>query len=186
MPATFVSVRPARTSDVDDIAAVQVASWRQRFGDLLPARILDGLVPREVADQWATSILLPATPAHRVLVAVEDDRVVGFTAIAPAQTPDAQASDGELIALEVDPAAQRRGHGSRLISAAVDHAREVPWSTMSAWHPLADEVRRGFLVSAGWGPDGAFRDLQAGIDPDDFVVREVRLVTVVGPEPHAS
>lgn len=181
MPAPFVSVRPARTSDVDDIGVIQVASWRQRFAGILPAPVLDALSPRDIADQWATSLLLPPTRDHHVLVAVADECVVGFAAIGPAGDPDADPSEGELIALEVDPAAQRGGHGSRLISAAVDHARDVPWRSVTSWYPLADEARRAFLASAGWGPDGAYRDLQIDIDSTlaAAVVREVRLVTVV-------
>jgi len=44
--------------------------------------------------------------------------------------------------------------------------------------PLADEARRGFLQSAGWGPDTAYRDREIG----DSLLREVRLVTIIADE----
>lgn len=44
--------------------------------------------------------------------------------------------------------------------------------------PLADEARRAFLQSAGWGPDTAYRDREIG----DEVLREVRLVTIIADE----
>lgn len=181
MPVPSVGVRPARTSDVDDIADVQLASWRERFATILPAGVLDGLQARDVAGTWATSILLPPTPGHRVLVAVEDDRTVGFAAIGPAADPDTGDRVAELVALEVAPAAQRRGHGSRLLAAAVDHARALSCTEVVIWYPLADETRRAFLASAGWGPDGAFRDISVQTSDTDepALVREVRLVTAL-------
>lgn len=173
MPAS--GVRLARTSDVDGIAGVNLRSWRQRFAATLPQDTLDGLDPRDLAMVWASGILNPPTPGHQLLVAVEEPDVVGYTAIGPSQDPDAAAGAGELLALEVDPERQREGHGSRLLAAAVDHARAGGLDTLLVWCALDDEPRRAFLQSAGWAPDSAYRDVVVGWDGDQ-VVREVRLV----------
>jgi GNAT superfamily N-acetyltransferase len=173
-------VRLARTSDVDQVAAINVRSWRQRFAGLLPAEVLDGLDPRDLAMVWASGILNPPAPAARLLVAVEDAEVLGYAAVGPSPDPDAEPGTGELSALEVDPAHQRAGHGSRLMSAAVEYAREIGWTTLHSWCALDDEPRRAFLQSAGWGPDSAYRDLAVGwVGDEPRVVREVRLVTVL-------
>ena len=174
-------VRLARTSDVDGIAAVNIRSWQERFAATLPAEVLDGMDASDLAMVWASGILNPPTPGHRLLVAVEGPDVVGYAAIGPSQDPDADAGTGELLALEVDPLQQRQGHGSRLLSAAAEHARAGGWDTVLVWCPLDDEPRRGFLQSAGWAPDSAFRDLAVGIDDrgDDRLLREVRLVVAV-------
>lgn len=174
-------VRLARTSDVDGIADVNVRSWRQRFTGTLPADILDAMDPSDLAMVWASGILNPPTTGHRLLVAVEGSDVVGYAAIGPSQDPDAVAGTGELLALEVDPAQQRGGHGSRLLAAAVEHARAGGLDTVLVWCPLDDEPRRGFLQSAGWAPDSAYRDLDVGRaeDGDDRLVREVRLITAI-------
>lgn len=174
-------VRLARTSDVDGIADVNVRSWRARFPSLLPADLLAGLDARDLAMVWASGILNPPTPGHRLLVSVEDADVVGYAAIGPSQDPDAEPGDGELLALEVDPDRQRQGHGSRLLAAAADTARAGALTALAVWCPVADEPRRAFLQSAGWGPDAAFRDVQVGLDADGepMVVREVRLVAAL-------
>jgi GNAT superfamily N-acetyltransferase len=174
-------VRLARTSDVDGIAAVNVRSWRQRFSATLPPEVLDALDPADLAMVWASGILNPPTPGHRLLVAVEGGDVVGYAAIGPSQDPDAETGTGELLALEVDPELQRLGHGSRLLAAAVEHARVGGLDTVLVWCPLADEPRRGFLQSAGWAPDSAYRDLSVGPTDDgaDRLVREVRLVVAI-------
>lgn len=176
-------VRLARTSDVDGIADVNVSSWRQRFEAILPGDVLDGLDSGDLAMVWASGILNPPTVGHRLLVAVDGDEVVGYAAVGPCQDPDADAATGELLALEVHPDRQRQGHGSRLLAASVDHGRGAGFDTVVAWCPVADEPRREFLQSAGWGPDSAFRDL--AVDPnaaEPTVVREVRLVTGIADE----
>lgn len=174
-------VRLARTSDVDGIAEVNVRSWRQRFAATLPAEVLDAMDPSDLAMVWASGILNPPTTGHRLLVAVEGSDVVGYAAIGPSQDPDAEAATGELLALEVDPELQRLGHGSRLLAAAVEHARIAGLDTVLVWCPLDDEPRRGFLQSAGWAPDSAYRDLAVGRAQDgaERLVREVRLTVAI-------
>jgi ribosomal protein S18 acetylase RimI-like enzyme len=168
-------VRLARTSDVDDVARVQVAAWRETYVGLLPAVVLAALDPDEIAFEWGRA-LLTATD-HRLLVAVNaDGTLVGAVAIGPGSDPDLAESReprwGEISLLVVDPAARGQGHGSRLLSAAVDHLRETGDDAVAMWIPVDDEPMRAFLVSAGFGPDSAHRDRETGDGP----LREVRLV----------
>jgi GNAT superfamily N-acetyltransferase len=177
MPSS--GVRLARTSDVDDIADINVRSWRSHFAGVLPDDVLGALDVRDLAMSWASSILNPPMPSQRVLVAVDDDRVVGYAAIGPATDPDADSSTAELLALEIDPDQLGQGHGSRLMAAAIDHVHGLGMTDVVSWCALDDQPRRQFLQSAGWGPDSAFRDVEVGVDAagNDVVVREVRLVT---------
>lgn len=176
MSSTPDSVRLARTSDVDDVARVQVAAWRAAYGDLLPAEVLASLDADEIAWEWGRALLQPGP--HRLLVAIgRDGRVVGAAAVGPSADPDAQGS-GEISLLVVDPDHWREGHGSRLLQASVDHLVGAGHREAVTWVPLDDEARRGFLQSAGWGPDTAYRDREVA----DGVVREVRLVTIIADE----
>lgn len=184
MPSS--GVRLARTPDVDGIASVNVRSWRQRFTGVLTEDTLAALDPRDLAMVWASGILNPPTLQHRLLVAVEEQDVLAYAAVGPSQDPDAAPTDAELIALEVDPDHQRRGHGSRLLAAAVDHARAGGFDSLTVWCPIGDEPRRAFLQSAGWGPDSARRDIVVGEDEGvDLLAREVRLVVGLDDPPSA-
>lgn len=172
-PSTPDSVRLARTSDVDDIARVQIRAWRAAYGETLPPEVLGALDADEIAWEWGRSLLQPGP--HRLLVAIGDGGdVVGLAAVGPSPDADAEGA-GELALLAVDPDHWREGHGSRLLQASVDHLVGAGHREALTWVPLVDEPRRAFLQSAGWGPDTAYRDREIG----DRVVREVRLVTVI-------
>lgn len=175
-PSAPDSVRLARTSDVDDVARVQVAAWRAAYEGVLPTTVLDSLDEGEIAWEWGRALLQPGP--HRLLVALDGEgAIAGAAAVGPSADPDA-AGAGEISLLVVDPDRWRQGHGSRLLQASVDHLVAGGHREAVAWVPLADEPRRAFLQSAGWGPDTAYRDREVGAD----VLREVRLVTVIADE----
>ncbi|MSY17006.1 MAG: GNAT family N-acetyltransferase [Actinobacteria bacterium] len=171
-------VRPARTSDVDDIAAVQIRTWRVNYSSILPAAELAALEPGDLALTWASGILNPPTPSHRLMVALDgssgSDVLVGYAAFGPNTDPDSDPATAELLALVIDPDCTRQGHGSRLLAATVDHLRASGSRTLITWLPLADELSRAFFIVSGWGPDSAFRDR---VISEETVLREVRLVT---------
>lgn len=137
----------------------------------------------------------PPTPEHRVLVAVEQAEnpdvepgtpyPVGFAASGPADpaalAPDENhnaLSDGVVAITElmVEPRWGRRGHGSRLLAASVEHWRNDGYRTAVAWAFRDDPAMIKFLRSAGWAPDGASRAL----DVDDLLVPQIRLRTTLG------
>lgn len=78
--------------------------------------------------------------------------------------------------LLVEPRWGRRGHGSRLLAAAIDHARADAMTRAVAWIPEGDTASREFLVSAGWAPDGLARALDTGSGE----LREIRLHVLLG------
>ena len=177
-----VSVRPARPEDAAAIARVQTVAWRTAYRGILPAAVLDEWDEAAVADSWRAAVTAPPTPGHGVLVAVERDIVVGFTAYGPAEVaPDAPPSpDGpatEVAALLVEPRWGRRGHGSRLLAAVSDLAGATGTGRLLTWLPEGDRVSAQFLESAGWDRDGWARTLDTGEEP----LREVRWHTVLDP-----
>lgn len=164
-----VSVRPARPEDAERVARVQLSTWRTAYSDLLPAEALD--VPEvQAAALWLGAVESPPTPRHRLLVAMERDDVVGFAASGPAEEPEGAV---ELLTLLVEPRWGRRGHGSRLVAAAVDSWRRDGFPTAVAWAWEGDPATRSFLSSSGWEVDGAVR----GLDTGTHVQRQLRFHT---------
>lgn len=170
------SVRLARPDDVPGVVAAQAAAWRSAWSEVVPAAVLEQLDSGAAAEAWRSAITAPPTPRHRVLVAEEGETLVGMAASGPAEDADlSPAVDVELVALCVQPEHWRRGHGSRLLTAAVDVARGDGFRHSYAWLPATDEGGRAFLVGAGWAPDGVHRQVDAGTP--DPPVRQVRLHT---------
>ena len=167
------SVRLARADDARRIAEVQAAAWRRAWSAYLPDDSLAVLDGADAADAWRSAVTAPPSPRHRVLVAEERADVVGMAAFGPAEEADLDpGTDAELVALAVDPARWREGHGSRLLAAAAEIAGGDGVHRLVAWLPATDEAARAFLVGAGWAPDGAHRELEGG-------GRQVRLHTDV-------
>ncbi|GAA3187613.1 GNAT family N-acetyltransferase [Dactylosporangium siamense] len=184
---TLGFVRPARPDDVVEITRIQLTTWRVAYRRLLPQHILDQLDEDWITRRWRDAITEPPTPAHRVLVAVEQQEtpggptsayVVGFaasgpaddTALAPDEDHTVLAKAAAITDVLVEPRWGRRGHGSRLLAASVDLWRTDGFTTALAWTFADDRVTRRFLESSGWAPDGVSRSL----DVDDLLVPQVR------------
>ncbi|MGV8965388.1 MAG: GNAT family N-acetyltransferase [Cellulomonas sp.] len=167
-----VSVRPAVPGDEVAITEIQLAVWRSGHADVLGTDALDRLDAAAFRARWAAAITRPPGAGYRVLAACEGATVVGFAAVRPlpadGSTPDALPG-GELLALEVATAAQRTGHGSRLLAAAVDLLRQDGAGYLVAWVLDGDAARAQFLRASGLGPDNTVRELATGPTPDRTV-----------------
>lgn len=178
-PTADVSVRVAWADDAEAVAAVQVRAWRAQYADLLPADLLETLDPAALAATWRESLSRPIDARNRMLVALERNTVRGFAVTSPSDDPDADPlTDGEVADLTVDPEHTRRGHGSRLLQAAVDTLRADRFRRAVLWLNSTDDLRREFLTGAGWAPDGAHRELDLRGD-GEIRVKQVRLHTDV-------
>ncbi|HWV78491.1 MAG TPA: GNAT family N-acetyltransferase [Isoptericola sp.] len=148
-----VSVRPAVPGDEDAVTRVQVSAWRATHEVALGDGVVDALDTDTMRQRWAQAITAPPGPGFAVLVALDGPEIVGFAAVGP----------GQLVALEVEPRHQRGGHGSRLLSAAVDRLRTDGAEQVVTWVLDDDSARERFLSSAGLGPDGTSRTLATGV-----------------------
>lgn len=174
-----VSVRLARVTDVEALAALQVQIWRATYAEFLPAATLEALDTDTIAATWRTAILEPPPGTHRLLVALHGDELAGYAATGPAEDPDQRDRVERVVELRdlaVAPAAQRGGHGSRLMSALVDYARGDGFDVAVMWIPLRDSITRVFLETCGWARDGALRTLD--LDGSGAVeLQQIRLAT---------
>jgi GNAT superfamily N-acetyltransferase len=172
------TVRAAVPSDAEEIARIQLATWRAAYQDLLPAEVLAALDADEAAATWLHTI--EQGPA-RVFVALEGDWHVGFCAAGAApedESADATGipvPDAERVALVstllVEPRWGRRGHAGRLLAHAGDAMLKAGLARGISWVAEADKASLHFWERAGWVADGTVRTLDAGGRP----LREIRL-----------
>jgi GNAT superfamily N-acetyltransferase len=177
-PTADVSVRVAWADDAPAIGALQVRAWRTAYAGLLPAEALpDETVATEA---WRSSMTRPADARNRVLVALERNRVVGFAVVGPAADPDCDPiADAELLELTVAADERGKGHGSRLLTAAVDTMTADRFTRAVYWAIATDDELRTFLTSAGWAADTAHRELDLD-GTGATTVKQVRLHTAIG------
>ena len=183
-------VRPARPEDAGEIARIQLTTWRTAYRRMFPAHVLANLDEAYLSRGWLEAITAPPSPRHRVLIAIEQaeaaSATVGFAASGPADeqalAPEEKPLDENVAAITdllVEPRWGRRGHGSRLLAACVDHWRDDGFTTAVAWSYDADPAMGAFLASSGWEPDGAARAL----DVDDLLVPQIRWHVGIDKEP---
>lgn len=175
MTESPVFVRLALPREAAQVAGVQARAWVETYADLLPPLVLDRLEP-EARAEWGTALEHPPTSAHHLLVALADATVVAFAATAPADLDDGGPTGvGALTVLAVDPPRRHEGHGSRLLQAVADTLRADGFASAVCWVPEPDTAQQQFLTDAGWGPDGARRELDMG----PATMTEVRLHTAL-------
>jgi GNAT superfamily N-acetyltransferase len=173
------SVRLALPAEAGAIAALQRRGWQQSLpADVVPD-VLGAVDLDTMTTSWEAAILRPPLAQFRVLVAVEDVRVVGFAALGPSDDPDADPGEDALIAeFVIDPAAQRRGHGSRLLHACADTLAADGFTRATWWVRASDDVVRTFLTDAGWAADGAHTEV--AVAEGGPSLKLVRLHTAIG------
>jgi GNAT superfamily N-acetyltransferase len=175
-------VRPARPGDAEEIARIQLSTWRTAYRRLFPPHVLANLDEAYLTRGWHEAITEPPSPRHRVLIAVEQNEssswTVGFAAAGPAdeqalapEEPPLADDVAAITDLLVEPRWGRRGHGSRLLAASVDHWRADGFTSAVAWAYDSDKAMQAFLASTGWEPDGVGRAL----DVDDMLVPQIRM-----------
>lgn len=155
-PTADVSVRPGIVQDARAIAAIQVAAWRDGFGEIWPAEALAALDVPAIEASWQAALQTPPSAKHRMFTACAGPVVVGFAALAPSPGAD---DTGEVVALEVSPAQRGEGHGSRLLAACADVLRQSNAAAIRTWAVAEDETRRRFLETAGLAPSGLVRQV---------------------------
>jgi GNAT superfamily N-acetyltransferase len=178
-PTADVSVRVAWADDAQAIAEVQQLAWPDLYADVLPADALpaDSTV---LAEAWRDAITRPSDARHRVLVALERNRIVGFALTSPASDPDCDPiTDGEVSEITLHPEERRKGHGSRLLQAAADTLVSDRFTRAVTWVRATDDILRGFLTDAGWAADTAHRELDLD-GTGKTTVKQIRLHAAIG------
>ncbi len=146
-------VRDATPADGPAIGRVHVAAWRGAYAGLMPAPFLAGLDEQAQGERWARGIA--ADP--RALVVELDGAVLGFARYGDSRDEDAARGVGELIAINLQPDAWRRGAGSVLMVEALARLRAAGFREATLWVVHGNARARAFYEARGWRTDGAER-----------------------------
>jgi GNAT superfamily N-acetyltransferase len=138
-------VRPARSTDAAAIAQIQVVTWQHAYRDILPASFLEGLDAERSAASWRTVVADP----RRITLVVAAPDLVGFCTAGPARGGEASNHRGEVEAIYIHPAEQRRGFGTSLIRAAMQWLAEASLHPVVVWALEANRPAHRFYERLG-------------------------------------
>jgi ribosomal protein S18 acetylase RimI-like enzyme len=155
-PEPSIVVRPARGEDVDDIVRIGVRSWEEGYRGVVPP----GLLP-DAAGLRARIRERIAERVPSIAVGVLDGRVRGWITFGASRDADAAPSVAEIWALNVDPAAWRRGVGRELVGYALERLARSPFAEVTLWTFRDTPRSRSFYEAMGFETDGSTQRRQA-------------------------
>lgn len=141
-------LREATFADAHQLALVHVASWRTTYRGIVADDFLASMSEKERERRWQT-ILSDAAARRLILVAVADDgTIVGFASGGAHRDEDAIYT-GELYALYLLAAHQRRGLGRQLVSRVALLLSEQGHRSMLVWVLAQNLSGRAFYERLG-------------------------------------
>jgi ribosomal protein S18 acetylase RimI-like enzyme len=146
-------LRRATAADARAIGTVHVRSWQRTYRGLVADEVSDALDVDKRERFWQRALEGPRqiTP----LLAVVDDRVVGFVSAGPCEDEDASRSTGQVYAIYLIAECWDRGLGRDLLQEAEVDLRLAGYKEGSLWVLKTNERARRFYEAAGWRPDGS-------------------------------
>jgi ribosomal protein S18 acetylase RimI-like enzyme len=140
-------IRRATVGDAAAIAEVHVASWRTTYAGLLPDELLRGLSVERRRRMWHRTLTDPESKTFMFVAEDERSQIVGFVAGGPERDGN-PGHQGEVYAIYILAAQQRRGLGRRLIAAAVNELRRMGFDSLLIW-VLANNPAHRFYEALG-------------------------------------
>ena len=129
------SIRRARTTDAEAIAAVHDAAWREAYLGIIPGKSLETMINRRGPQWWLSAI----RRGSRLLVLEFNAEVVGYASIGRNRVA-AIPYAGEIFELYLAPEYQGVGLGERLFRAAREDLASKGYLSMVVW-ALSDNER---------------------------------------------
>lgn len=172
------TVRRARRTDIPDLARINVKAWQSAYRGMIPADLLDGMLPEGQHGRWESWLARPEPDV--VLVAV-DEAADAATEAAPAAycgvcavrqdgDGDPERPTGELLALYADPGCRGTGAGHAVHEAGLAHLGAAGFVRAVLWVLRDNVAAQRFYAAHGWRPDGVTGGFRAG----GYEVPEVR------------
>ena len=135
MVERVITIRGAKASDAESIAAVHDAAWRDAYRGIIPGRELEKMVARRGPRWWRTAILR----GTRLCVLDFDDTIGGYASYGRNRVPSLPFG-GEIFELYLAPEFQGLGFGKRLFKAARRDLAEHGFTSVLVW-ALSDNDR---------------------------------------------
>lgn len=139
------SVRPATPRDAKAVAEIHVATWQAAYKDVMPEDYISKMTVEKRQAYWREAIEFSEP---QLLVATEDEKVVGFVGYDRSRDANTRATVGEIWAIYVSPAYWGQGVGLALWDGARDGLKDEGCTQVTIWVLLRNERALQFCEHA--------------------------------------
>lgn len=141
-------IRPVTSSDIPDVIAAQIESWKTAYRGMIPDAILDALTATEFEAAWHQSL---ADPTKQDLLCEVDGQVAGYISFGPCRDDENRnRTIGEIHGLYLAPRYWDTGIGRKLCEHALDALDQSGFEEIVLWVLSANARARRFYESAGF------------------------------------
>lgn len=144
-------VRPGDEHDLAAVATVHAAASEAVYRGVLPDELLDHF---DVARRREALCSFLAANDRILLVAVDQNDIIGFAVVGPARDDDVVVDTAELYSLYVAPEHWGGGVGKRLQETACRQLVVAGYGTAILWVLQNNTRARHFYEQSGWVFDG--------------------------------
>lgn len=141
----MLQIRKAYPTDAFTLIQVNDVAWKQEYYDFLPNGIMNEM--ENTVDERVLHLRDQIEENNRVLVAVDEGKVVGFAFYAKAPS-NIYSNSAEIRAIYVLPEYQRQGVGSQLFDAVLLELNKLRYRSFIVYCP-SDSSSCGFFEKLG-------------------------------------
>ncbi|MFG3408692.1 GNAT family N-acetyltransferase [Streptomyces sp. NPDC048142] len=171
-----VTVRDLRIEDCEAVATIRVRGWQHAYRGMIPGPYLDAMdIGRETERRRAQ--FADRGEAVHVVAERPDGALTGWACTGPYRADGHRLARCELYAIYVLPEHIGTGTGRALPAELTARAATAGFPDMALWVLRENAAARRFYERAGFRPDGAQEDFEAG----GVMVPEVRYVRPLTP-----
>ncbi|UOR13239.1 GNAT family N-acetyltransferase [Halobacillus amylolyticus] len=125
-------VRVARFEDAEDIATIHIQSWKSTYKDLIDERDMSNITIDNRIVLWETVLRTPVNGQIAYVIENDQQEVVGFVSGGKERTKN-YGYDGEIYAIYLLDAYQRKGYGSTLVASFANAMKEAGYQSLLVW-----------------------------------------------------
>lgn len=144
----LLTLRTASPADIEGIVQVFLSCWRDNYSRVLPTHVLQGMTEERAHALWMRAL---STQDGGEEATVATDAGTG-TILGVLRHGLDRPGHGIIWSLYVDPSAQGRGIGSRLLRGAESALTEAGAASASLWVFADNAASIAFYAQHGWVP----------------------------------
>ena len=151
MDQTTYRIRRATLADAEPLAQVHETTWRETYSGLMSEQMLDALTADARTEAWRRILSAQAGYLGTTYVADRDGTLVAFGSCGEQRDPGFAAAGykGEFASVYVLATDQRRGLGTRLMTAMMDDLADRGLTGYTLWVPRNNIPARSLYEQLG-------------------------------------